>query len=134
MPQQMLAAILVLTDSPDPDKQRARAAKYAEQHDLRVVSICYHWPDCFAMLVNRHVTVVVAAVDPGLEPRQAIEQAGGVLHVVPDRRVDDRVRHRVSIGRIAVRLHNRGYDTTEISKILGVDTGEIRRLRRRRHE
>lgn len=132
MPHSVTAAVLVQADRPDPDKQAVRAVRYAEELGLRIVAICHHWPDCFAMLVNRHITAVVAAVDPGREPRQAIEQAGGVLHVVHHGRVDTRVR--VSVDRIAVRLDRAGYSTSEISKILDVDTGKIRRLLGRRRQ
>lgn len=127
MPHRQPAAILILQDKPYPDRQQAMCQRYAEKHALRVVAICSQWPDCYVMVVNRHVKAVICAVHPGDLVVERIVAVGGEMRVVRRRLPQRRLRRDVAA--LAAKLRARGFDTREISEVLGVDSREIRRLR-----
>jgi hypothetical protein len=125
VPQQP-AAILIQRDKPYPDRQRVMCQRYAEKHDYRVVAIGRRWADCYVMVVNRVVAVVICATDPGVEVGERIEAAGGQLRVVR-RGGLPQPRLRRDVAGLVARMRIRGYDTAEIAGLLDIDARDVRR-------
>lgn len=123
MPHRLLAAILIQRDKPHPDKQRKICLEFAEANGLRIHSLCHHWRDCVGLVESGAITQVITAIDPGTEAKEAFEEAGGTLCVVRN----TQVRVRRDAHEIAVNMYRRGYDTQEISAILRVNSGDVRR-------
>lgn len=130
MPHTTRAAILIQPTRPHPDKQRDLAVRYADTHHLRVVGLCYRWVDCVTMTTAGTVEAVISTLDPGDEARDAIEAAGGILHVV--RAAGEPVRPRRDVPTLAVRMWQAGIGQAEIAKILGVTVSGVRRALGRR--
>lgn len=124
------AAILIQSHRSHPHKQRDLAARYADEHGLRVVGICHEVVDCCAMLINKTVQAVISTLDPGDEARDLIETAGGQLHVV--RPTDEPARPRRDVPTLVVRMWQAGIGQAEIAKILGVTVSGVRRALGRR--
>lgn len=131
------AAILILADRSHPDKQRVVAFAAAAAEPLIVYTLCYTYHACVALLRNGLIGAVVSALDPGESARDAIEAAGGQLIVA--REQANRLRR--DVNQLAVRMYKSGIDTQEISKILQVNSGDVRGslfragiLRRRKRE
>jgi hypothetical protein len=117
------AAILIQRDKPHPAKQEAVCLEFADDHGYRVQFLCHHWQDCMGLVLDRAVKVVITAVDPGGDVGEAIERAGGSLCVARD----GQVRLRRDVNQLVVRMHRSGIDTQEISKILQVNSKDVRR-------
>ncbi len=116
------AAILILADRPHPDKQEALALAAAAAEQLRVLALCYHWQDCMALLLSRHVVAVVCAIDPGDDARKALETAG---RLVVARESTSRIRR--SVHQLVRRLAGRGMSPKDIAEVLDVPTRDVRR-------
>jgi hypothetical protein len=123
VPHRLPAAILIQRDKPHPEKQEAICLEFAETHGYRVGWLCFHWQDCMGLVLDRSVQAVIAAIDPGEDVAEAIARAGGTLCVA--RNVQVRVRR--DVHQLVVRMHNSGLDTQEISKILQVNSRDVRR-------
>jgi hypothetical protein len=125
------AAVLILIDRPHPDKQELLAHATAAAEQLRVTTRCYRWEDCLALLLTAQVVAVICAVDPGDDVRAALEHAGRVIIAR-----ETRGRARRDLDQLMERMYRRGIDTQEISAILQVTSGDVRRsvwrIRRRK--
>lgn len=117
------AAILILADRPHPEKQEALALAAAAAERLRIIALCHHWQDCLSLILTRHIGVVVSALDPGDDCRQAVETAGGRLVVA--RESTSRIRR--SVDALVGRLARRGMLPQDIAEVLEVPTREVRR-------
>lgn len=117
------AAILILADRPHPDKQEAIALAAAAAEQLQVAALCFHWNDCMALLLSRHIAAVVCALDPGEDARSALETAGGRVFIA--REATGRIRR--SVSQLVARLARGGMDSQEIAYVLDVPTADVRR-------
>lgn len=117
------AAILIMANRPHPDKQEALALAAAAAEQLRVVALCYHWQDCLALILTRHIGTIVCALDPGDDCRSAVETAGGRLVVA--RESTSRIRR--SVDALVARLAGRGMPPQDIAEVLEVPTRDVRR-------
>lgn len=124
MPQ-LPAAVLIQPDKPHPDKQRAICFEYAEVNGYDAPTICHHWQACMSLVLDGKVTTVITAVDPGPEISEALEKAGATLCVAREAPVG---RLRRDVTELAVTLHKAGVDTQEMSAMLRVNPGYIRRI------
>jgi hypothetical protein len=122
---QLPAAILIQPDKPHPDKQWAVCFEYAEVNGFDAPTICHHWQACMSLVLDGAVTAVITAVDPGPEVMDALETAGATVCVA---REAPPSRLRRDISELAVTLHKAGVDTQEMSRMLRVDMGYIRRI------
>jgi hypothetical protein len=131
VPHLPAAAALILADRPHPDKQVLLAHATAAAEQLRLITRCYRWEDCLALLLAGMIEAVVCAIDPGQDVRAALEHSG---RVVVARETQGRARR--DVDQLMERMYQRGIDTQEISAILQLDTREVRRslwhLRRRK--
>jgi hypothetical protein len=114
-----------MLDRPHPQKQQAIALAAAAGYV--VTALCYHWQDCLALALTKHISVVVCAIDPGAEVRDAFDRVGATVVVARQQTV----RIRRDVNQLIERLYRRGIvDTQEIADILEVDTKEVRRTLR----
>lgn len=118
------AAVLILIDRPHPDKQRTVAFAAAAAEQLIVFTLCYAWQACLPLIGNGHIGTVVSALDPGDAARSAIGAAGGRLVVA---REEQACRLRRDVNQLAVRMAREGINTQEISRILQITSGDVRR-------
>jgi hypothetical protein len=127
VPHRLPAAILIQRNKPHPDKQEAICLDFAAANGLRVKVLCHHWQDCMSLIAAGVISAIITAIHPGDDVEDAITKAGGSLCVA---RVEQ-VRVRRDVGQLVVRMHKRGIDTQEISQILQVNSGDVRRSLRR---
>ncbi len=116
------AAVLILLDRPHPDKQQALALAAAAAERLNIVALCHHWQDALALLLTKHITAVVCAIDPGEDVTAAIGRVG---RLVVAREQHSRIRR--SVDQLVARLAGRGMDSQEIAEVLDVPTSDVRR-------
>jgi predicted RNase H-like nuclease (RuvC/YqgF family) len=128
VPPRLPAAILIQQDKSHVDKQQAICLEYAEANNYQVRVLCFLQRDCIGLILDRTVTAVITAVDPGAGVAEAIMRAGGRLIVVRES-----CRKRPDADDVADGMKKAGLTTQQIATILREPLEEVKRRLFRRN-